>query len=424
MSAPDEVNGKMNWRVGHSDGRGKRRGISLARKCGVAATGKTRHDPSPRSGGFQPPKIRALNTSPALFPIIARLRRGWSSSAVENRGSLVSRRAPTPHAPTHGYLMKVIQVQEFGGPQVLKLAEAPMPQPNPTQVLIRMRAAGVNPVDTYIRAGSYALKPTLPYIPGSDGAGVIETVGDDVSVFKPGDRVYTAAATNGTYAEVVVCDAVRVHPLPPGISFTQGAAIGVPYATAYRALFQRGAAVRGETVLVHGASGGVGVAAVQLARAHGLRVLATAGTERGRQLVAGEGADQVFDHHAPEYLRDILQATGGAGVNLILEMLANLNLGNDLALLASRGRVVMIGSRGQVKIDPRDAMSRDADIRGMVLFNTPVAELAGIHAALFAGLEAGDLRPIIGKEFPLEKASEAHEAVMQPGAFGKIVLLP
>ena len=320
--------------------------------------------------------------------------------------------------------MKAIYVEEFGGPEVLKLVDAPVPQPNRMQVLIRMGAAGINPVDTYIRAGSYALKPALPYVPGSDGAGLIEAVGDEVSTFKPGDRVYTAAATNGTYAEFVVCDAARVHPLPAGISFARGAAIGVPYATAYRALFQRGAAVRGETVLVHGASGGVGLAAVQLARAHGLRVLATAGTERGRQLVAAEGADQVFDHHAPEYLRDILQATGGAGVNLILEMLANLNLAKDLGLLAPRGRVVIIGSRGRVEIDPRDAMSRDADIRGMVLFNTPIAELADIHAALFVGLEAGELRPIIGKEFPLANASEAHQAVMQPGAFGKIVLLP
>jgi NADPH2:quinone reductase len=212
--------------------------------------------------------------------------------------------------------------------------------------------------------------------------------------------------------------------LPDGISFPQGAAIGVPYATAYRALIQRGAAVRGETVLIHGASGGVGLAAVQLARSHGLRVLGTVGTERGRQLVGEQGADQVFDHRAPNYLDQIREATGGGGVNLILEMLANANLGKDLTLLAPRGRVVIIGSRGPVEIDPRNAMSRDADIRGMVLFNTPAADLADIHAALFAGLAVGDLRPIIGREFPLAKASEAHEAVMQPGAFGKIVLIP
>lgn len=320
--------------------------------------------------------------------------------------------------------MKAIRVEQFGGPEVLKLVDAPMPRPGRGQVLIRIHAAGVNPVDTYIRTGSYALKPALPYVPGGDGAGLVEAVGEDVSVFKPDDRVYTAAATNGTYAEFAVCDAMRVHALPAGVSFTQGAAIGVPYATAYRALVQRGAAVQGETVLIHGASGGVGLAAVQLSCSHGLRVLGTAGTERGRQLVAEQGADHVFDHRAPDYLDQILQATGGRGVNLILEMLANVNLGKDLTLLASHGRVVIIGSRGPVEIDPRHAMSRDADIRGMVLFNTATAELADIHAALFAGLEAGDLRPIIGKEFPLAKASEAHEAVMQPGAFGKIVLIP
>src|SRR5687768_14448672 len=107
--------------------------------------------------------------------------------------------------------MKAIHVEQFGGPHVLKLVDAPLPQPHRAQVLIRMRAAGVNPVDTYIRAGSYAVKPTLPYVPGSDGAGLIEAVADDVSAFKPGDRVYTAAATNGTYAEFVACDATRVH---------------------------------------------------------------------------------------------------------------------------------------------------------------------------------------------------------------------
>ena len=150
----------------------------------------------------------------------------------------------------------------------------------------------------------------------------------------------------------------------------------------------------GETVLVHGASGGVGIAAVQLARARGLRVLGTAGTERGCELVREQGAHDVFDHRAPDYLARIMDATSGRGVDVILEMLANVNLGKDLTILAPRGRVVVIGNRGRVEIDARDTMSRDADIRGMVLPNTPPAEMASIHAALVAGLENGTLRPV------------------------------
>jgi NADPH2:quinone reductase len=318
--------------------------------------------------------------------------------------------------------MKAIRVEEFGGPEVMKLIEVPMPQPDAGQVLVQMHAAGVNPVETYIRAGTYPRKPALPFTPGNDGAGVIEQTGPDVKL-QPGDRVYTAGSISGTYAEYALCYAAQVHSLPVNASFAQGAAVGTPYATAYRGLFQRGQAKSGETVLVHGASGGVGTAAIQLARARGLRVLGTAGTERGRELVRKQGAEAVFDHRAPDYLAQIMEATSGRGVDVILEMLANMNLGKDLTILAARGRVVVIGNRGRVEIDARDTMSRDADIRGMVLPNTPAAEMADIHAALVAGLGDGTLCPVVGKELPLVEAPEAHRAVMEPGAFGKIVLV-
>jgi NADPH2:quinone reductase len=200
--------------------------------------------------------------------------------------------------------------------------------------------------------------------------------------------------------------------------------MGTPYATAYRGLLQRGEAMPGETVLIHGASGGVGTAAVQLARARGLRVFGTAGTDRGLSLVREQGAHEVFDHRASDYWALIMNATSGRGVDVILEMLANVNLGKDLTILAPRGRVVVVGSRGPVEINPRDAMSRDADIRGVALANTPVAEMASIHAALVAGLENGSLRPVIGTELRLAEAPQAHYTAMTPGAFGKIVLLP
>jgi NADPH2:quinone reductase len=320
--------------------------------------------------------------------------------------------------------MKAIRVHEFGGPEVLGLEEVATPQPGPGEVVVRMHAVGVNPVETYIRAGTYARKPKLPYTPGNDGAGVIDEIGDSVTEFKRGDRVYTAGSISGTYAELVLCKAEQVYRLPANVSFAQGAAMGTPYATAYRGLFQRANAKPGETVLVHGASGGVGTAAVQLARARGLRVFGTAGSEQGLKLAREQGAHEVFDHRAPDHFDQIMKATGGRGVDVIVELLANVNLGKDLTILAKGGRVVVIGSRGRVDIDPRDTMQRDADIRGMVLPNTPSAELASIHAALVADLENGTLRPVIGKKFPLAETAQAHRAVMEPGAFGKIVLIP
>src|SRR5438128_12210191 len=289
-------------------------------------------------------------------------------------------------------------------------------------MLVRMRAVGVNPVETYISAGTYAQLPALPYTPGNDGTGVIEQIGSDVNEFKPDDRVYTAGSISGTYAEFALCKTEQVHPLPANISFAQGAAIGTPYATAYRGLFQRADGKPGETVLVHGASGGVGTAAVQLARARGLRVFGTAGSDEGCKLAREQGAHEVFDHRAPDHFEQIMNATNGRGVDVIVEMLANVNLGRDLTILAKRGRVVIIGSRGRVEIDPRDAMQRDADVRGMAIPNTPPEELASIHAALVAGLENGTLRPAIGKELPLADAGEAHRVVMESDAFGKIVL--
>ncbi len=314
-------------------------------------------------------------------------------------------------------------MHEFGNAEVLRLEEVPKPQPGPGQVLVRMRAIGVNPVETYIRAGTYPRKPDLPYTPGNDGAGVVEQVGADVNEFEPGDRVYTAGSLSGTYAEFALCKTEQVHPLPANVSFAQGAAMGTPYATAYRGLFQRAQAKPGETVLVHGASGGVGTAAVQLALARGLRVLGTAGNDKGRKLAREQGAHEVFDHCAPDQFEQIMNATSGRGVDVIVELLANVNLGKDLTILAKGGRVAIIGSRGRVEIDPRDAMQRDVDLRGMVMPNTPSADLASIHAALVAGLENGTLRPVIGKEFSLAKAPQAHRAVMEPGAFGKIVLV-
>ncbi len=319
--------------------------------------------------------------------------------------------------------MKAIVVQEFGGPEVLRVEDVPVPMPGRGEILVRVHAAGVNPVDTYIRGGAYARKPSLPYTPGYDAAGVIDQVGEGVDGWAPGARVYVAGtATLGTYAQWTLCTPSQVHPLPDHVSFEQGAAVGVPYGTAWRALFQRGEARPGDTVLVHGASGGVGVAAVQMARAAGMRTIGTAGSETGAALARAEGAELVFDHHAADYAERILEATGGRGVDVVIVMLANVNLARDLALLAPNGRVVVVGNRGTIEINPRDTMARDADIRGMLLGNTPPGDLARIHAGIVAGLANRTLRPVVGRRFELADAPLAHEAVMAPGAHGKIVL--
>lgn len=319
--------------------------------------------------------------------------------------------------------MKAIQVSEFGGPEVLKQVELLDLHPGPKQVVVQIKAAGVNPVDTYIRTGTHAYRPPLPYVPGFDGAGIIKELGQGVKNFKIGQRVYLSGSLTGAYAEQALCDETQIHPLGDNLSFSQGAGVHVPFSTAYRALFVRAQAKPGETVLIHGASGGVGTAAVQLARAYGLRVIGTAGTEKGLKLVQDQGAHFVIDHHQSDYLDQIKEWAGG-GMNIILEMLANVNLGNDLTILNTGARVVVIGSRGTVEIDPRLLMSNDASILGMSIMFASKQELVGIHAALQAGLENGSLRPIVGQEIALAEAPKAHKAVLEAGAHGKIVLIP
>lgn len=320
--------------------------------------------------------------------------------------------------------MKAIRVDRFGDPEVMRLAETPTPSPGKGEVVVEVKAAGVNPVDTYIRAGFYRPDLKLPYTPGLDGAGYIAAIGEGVNHRRVGERVYIAWSLTGTYAEKVLCRESQTHPLPDQISFAQGAAIGVPYGAAYRALFQRARALAGETVLVHGASGGVGIAAVQLARASGLTVIGTAGSEQGEELVLSQGAHYVLNHRQPGYLNRLSDLTGGRGADLILEMLANVNLGADLKALAPGGRVVVIGSRGKVEIDPRDAMANEIAILGMSLYSANEQELGSMHAAFFAGLDNGTLQPIVSREFSLEEAPAAHQAVMAASTFGKLVLVP
>ncbi len=318
--------------------------------------------------------------------------------------------------------MKAIIVREFGAPEVLRFEETADLVPSENQILVRVKAAGINPVDAYIRTGTHSQKPELPYTPGKDAAGIVENIGANVTKFKIGDRVLTANSVSGTYAELCLCGENQLINLPENITFEQGAGVFVPYATAFRALFQKAKAQTGETVLIHGASGGVGIAAIQWAKNAGLKIVGTAGSDEGKTLVSKQGADFVFDHTDENYLQQISEATDGKGVEIILEMLANKNLSKDFEVLKTFGRIVIIGNRSSLDFNPRLAMGKDAAIYGMNLFNAPATEMKEIFAAISQGLSEGFLTPIVGKTFPLENAAEAHRAVIEEKAFGKIVL--
>lgn len=318
--------------------------------------------------------------------------------------------------------MKAIIVRNFGEPEVLKFEETATPEPNENQISVRVKAAGVNPVDTYIRAGNYAQKPDLPYTPGKDAAGIVEKIGANVTKFAVGDRVLTADSVSGTYAEFCLCEEKHLIKLPENVSFEQGAGVFVPFATAFRALFQKAKIKKGETILIHGASGGVGTAAVQWAKKAGATVIGTASSEEGKRLVEEQGADFVFDHSQENYLNEIVEATNGKGVDAIIEMLANVNLVKDFDVLAKFGRIVVVGNRGSLDFNPRLTMGKDASIYGMSLFNAPPLEMKEIHEAIYDGLKKGDLHPIVGKKYALADAVKAHREVIESKAFGKIVL--
>ena len=321
-----------------------------------------------------------------------------------------------------GENMKAIRVNQFGAPEVMMLEEIEDPAPDNSQILIDVKAVGINPVETYIRAGTYPMLPQLPFTPGGNAAGIVAKVGSAITRFKPGDRVYCSASVSGAYAEIVLCNEQQVHALPENVSFEAGAAIGVPGATAWRALAIRGRALAGESVFIHGASGSVGLNAIQIAKSLGLTIYGSAGTEEGLQLIKEMGADFTFNHKSPTYLEEIKEQTGNKGVDLILENLANVNLAADLELLAPKGRVIIIGSRGKIEIDPRATMGKETEIRGLAVFASSPEEAADTHKNLIQLMAQGVVKPIISQTLSLADAPKAHELVMQDGNCGKIIL--
>lgn len=320
--------------------------------------------------------------------------------------------------------MKAVQVHQFGGPEVMKVENVPLPSCGHNQVLVKVMAAGVNPVDTYVRNGLYGGPKEFPYTPGMDFAGLVEAIGPSVTKFKVGDRVFGMRVDfAGAYAQYCVVDAKACYHLAGHLSFSQGSAVPVPYFTAYRGLFQKCDAKPGETVLVHGASGAVGLAAIQLAKARGLTVFGTAGTPEGIKLVTENGADLALNYKDPAYIETIMASTGGRGVDVIIENVANVNLGKDLTLIKQHGRIVVIGSRGEVQVNPGLILVKEPMITGLALTTALEADFQEIEAAVVDGLNRKTLNPIIDKEYHLEKAAQAHIDIMSgAGAHGKLVL--
>jgi len=324
--------------------------------------------------------------------------------------------------------MKAVRVHRFGGPDVLQVdTNVPVPDVGDDQVLVRVIFAGVNPVETYIREGQYSRLPELPYTPGSDAAGYVQQLGRNVTTLKVGDRVFVSgnsstSSNSGSYSQYVVSNSTYVFPLHPRLSFAQGASLGVPFFTAYKALILRAETKPGESVLIHGASGAVGTAAVQIARALGAIVVGTAGTKEGMDVVSKCGAHHVFNHNHKNYDKKMVEHLG-SGFDVIIEHLANINLGHDVQMLKEKARVMIVGCRGAVSINPRHLMLPEASIRGVSLGSSTPAEWSEMGAAIVAGIEAGWVSPVINKEYTMDQVSQVHhDIVHSKGAKGKLVL--
>ncbi|GMT01047.1 hypothetical protein PENTCL1PPCAC_23221, partial [Pristionchus entomophagus] len=304
-------------------------------------------------------------------------------------------------------------VSTFGGPENIVVKDD-LPTPSissPNQVLIDVHSAGINPVDTYIRAGTYAKLPDLPYVPGRDGCGVVREVGSGVTHVKAGDRVWFLAP-NGASAEVTV--ATEVFPLPDALLFIEGGCLGIPYLTAHRALFTRGHLKKSDRVLIHGASGGVGLASCQLARFFGASlVVGTAGTKQGEDTVARNGAHHTVCHRDANYV-DELRKIAPEGFDLIIEMLANVNLATDLNLLSRGGRVGIVGNRGEITINPRAFMQKESSAYGVMLSGATDEEMTGCSEMISSLFSSTEYRPVSSRIYSLDEFPQSHKDIVDP----------
>jgi NADPH2:quinone reductase len=321
--------------------------------------------------------------------------------------------------------MDVVEIAAPGGPEVLRPARRPLPTPGPGEVLVRVAAAGVNRPDVFQRQGRYAPPPGASDLPGLEIAGHV--VGDGAAL-RDGDAV-CALLPGGGYAQYAVAAEALCLPVPRGFSMEEAAALPETFFTVWHNVFERGRLAPGETLLVHGGSSGIGTTAILLARAFGARVLVTAGNPEKCAACVALGAERAIDYKTEDFAAVVAEATGGRGVDVVLDMVGASYLERNLACLAPDGRLVVIavlgGSRAELNLVT--VMQKRPTVTGSLLRPRPVAEKARIAAALRAEvwprLDRGEIRPVIHARFPLGEAAEAHRLMESSAHVGKIVLM-
>lgn len=322
--------------------------------------------------------------------------------------------------------MKTIQFNQLGGPEVMKLVEVPKPEVPAGMALLKVHAVGINFADTLFVRGEYVVRPKLPDTPGLEAAGVIEEVGAGVENLKPGMRV--AAVSIKTYAEYCLVRPVVTIPLPDSVSFEEGAAFPIQVLTAYHLLHTAHQTAPGQTVLVHSAAGGVGIMAVQIAKAAGARVIGTVSSDAKAEIVKRFGADHVINYATEDFAAAAKRLTDNCGVDLILDAVAKSTLEKGLGCLAPMGHLLLYGRAGGLPepINPMRLLEKSAKLSGFMLpavYSMPEKMHEGIDES-FRLMREGKLKLVIGKTFPLAEAAEAHRLILSRQSIGKLLLIP
>ncbi|MCE2540971.1 MAG: NAD(P)H-quinone oxidoreductase [Acidobacteria bacterium] len=325
--------------------------------------------------------------------------------------------------------MRVVEITEPGPPEALQVRARPVPVPGTGEVSIRVAAAGVNRADTMQRKGNYPPPPGASDVLGLEVSGTVAAVGQGVSDLTVGDRV-CALLTGGGYAEYCLAPAPQCLPIPAGVSLIDAAALPEAYATVWTNVIDRGRLEQGESLLVHGGSSGIGTVAIQLARLFGARIFATAGTPAKCAACRELGAERAIDYRAEDFAAVLGEATGGRGVDLILDMVGGAYLERNLASLAIEGRLVIIAlmEGAQAELDLARLMSRRLTVTGATLRARSIAQKAEIMTALRARVwprfASDELRPIVHATYPLAEAAEAHRIMESSVHTGKLLLVP
>jgi len=324
--------------------------------------------------------------------------------------------------------MRVIEISKPGGPEVLVPGERASPSTRPSEILVKVAAAGVNRPDVLQRMGLYAVPPDASDLPGLEIAGEVVACGSAAKMWKPGDRV-CALVHGGGYAEYCVAPEVQALPVPKGLSFTEAASLPETFFTVWSNVFDRAGLKPGETLLVQGGSSGIGVSAIQMASAMGNRVFATAGSDEKCAACVKLGAEKAINYRTQDFAPEIMAATGGKGVNVILDMVGGDYVPRELKCLADDGRLVFIAFlRGpKTELDINELMRRRLTLTGSTLRPRPVefkgAIAKSLRERIWPLIEAGKIKPVIYRTFPLAEAREAHRLMESSQHIGKIVLI-